>query len=90
MIDVKVPALAESVTEGEIGTWLRKDGEPVRDPLVAEAHDRHDGEQQHRKHAVGEHEERPEPDRVAAQHRRDSIRGWCVRAMVPAAYAGAV
>ena len=30
MIEVKVPALAESVTEGEIGSWLKKDGERVR------------------------------------------------------------
>ena len=29
-MDVKVPSLAESVTEGEIGTWLKKDGQAVR------------------------------------------------------------
>src|SRR5258706_14118298 len=29
-MDVKVPALAESDTEGEIGTWLKKDGDSVK------------------------------------------------------------
>jgi 2-oxoglutarate dehydrogenase E2 component (dihydrolipoamide succinyltransferase) len=29
MTDVKVPALAESVTEGEIGSWLKADGDVV-------------------------------------------------------------
>ena len=35
-MDVRVPALAESVAEGEIGRWLKKDGATVRknDPIL--------------------------------------------------------
>src|SRR5687768_14417977 len=29
-MDVRIPSLAESVTEGEIGTWLKADGAAVR------------------------------------------------------------
>jgi 2-oxoglutarate dehydrogenase E2 component (dihydrolipoamide succinyltransferase) len=35
-IDLKVPSLGESVTQATIGTWLKKEGEPVQvdEPLV--------------------------------------------------------
>ena len=36
MIDIKVPALGESVTEATVGKWLKKAGDPVKvdEPLV--------------------------------------------------------
>ena len=30
LMDVKIPTLAESVTEAEIGSWIKKDGAGVR------------------------------------------------------------
>lgn len=36
-MDIKVPQLAESVTEGDIGTWLKKEGERVeKDEMIVE------------------------------------------------------
>ncbi len=36
-MDIKVPQLAESVTEGDIGTWLKKDGDQVeKDDMIVE------------------------------------------------------
>lgn len=36
-VDIKVPQLAESVTEGDIGTWLKKDGDQVeKDDMIVE------------------------------------------------------
>src|SRR3954469_5845443 len=35
-VDIKVPSVGESVTEGILSRWLKKDGEPVRadEPVV--------------------------------------------------------
>jgi 2-oxoglutarate dehydrogenase E2 component (dihydrolipoamide succinyltransferase) len=36
-MDIKIPNLAESVTEGDLGSWLKKDGERVeKDDLILE------------------------------------------------------
>ncbi|WP_322496148.1 biotin/lipoyl-containing protein, partial [Chloroflexus sp.] len=46
MIDIKMPQLGESVTEGTVGRWLKRPGEPVKkyEPLLEVVTDKVDTE----------------------------------------------